>query len=418
MRSKSARNALSRVFTGRNFCSGSLGILLCFTCSSLTIFSSSWATLSASCEQQRLHNLARDKSAFFERATRIIGPTRSAAGVTWYTLYNVCVNENDYIKYLPWCASEVVRNLTRDRLLNVTEPLKMKLIDWSYQARRSAIFLRGKSIVVQCWRSSTGNPSHLMFGLGKLYTMFTDNEMSFQVDNIVLHQCSYPNSSEVVTFLLLDVIQIIKRGFLHNSSKLYITSKMNDASRKNLCLDESLVSFTFPGLSLGSNSPSTVQAWRRDVVQYETQQRHTAMQKASSIYTACVQKLRVSVFKRTSSGKNKGLRKFENLKEVLQLINTYSKHTQVISFSGVPSFQTVYDAFNSFDILITPHGSHLTNGILISNGKPSIIEVAGTCINADFQRNLQPHFAHYHMSTGHLTLDGEVDKDIVSAKKG
>ena len=143
----------------------------------------------------------------------------------------------------------------------------------------------------------------------------------------LVHQCSYPNSSEVnKTFFtaVWDVIRNngIKRGFLHNSSKLYITSKMNDASRKNLCLDESLVSFTFPGLSLGSNSPSTVQAWRRDVVQYETQQRHTAMQKASSIYTACVQKLRVSVFKRTSSGKNKGLRKFENLKEVLQLINT------------------------------------------------------------------------------------------------
>ena len=62
--------------------------------------------------------------------------------------------------------------------------------------------------------------------------------------------------------------------------------------------------------------------------------------------------------------------------------------------------------FNEFDILITPHGSHLANGIFtLRPGNKAILEVIPFAFDRVFYSNFNMHleFGVYMLSTGHLT---------------
>ena len=109
--------------------------------------------------------------------------------------------------------------------------------------------------------------------------------------------------------------------------------------------------------------------------------------------------LRIRVFERTSG---QARRTFTNLEEVVAAAQMFT--TLPVSMMSTNETQTVIEQiaqFNSFDILITPHGSHIAN-ILFSPLGVVIIEVVPMIRDPAFQRNsISMGFSGYIVSTGH-----------------
>ena len=84
---------------------------------------------------------------------------------------------------------------------------------------------------------------------------------------------------------------------------------------------------------------------------------------------------------------------------------------QVVTVNASTSVTEQIRLFNNFDVLITPHGSHLANGIFSMHpGIKALIEIVPFAFDRVFYSNFVPNlgFAHYIMSTGHLTPQQEM----------
>ena len=101
------------------------------------------------------------------------------------------------------------------------------------------------------------------------------------------------------------------------------------------------------------------------------------------------------------------MRKFINIDEVIRLAQTYTiEKVEIVTSNSSTSIADQIRIFNDFDILITPHGSHLANGIFTARPfTKAVIEVDPFAFDRVFYSNYAPAlgFAHYIISTGHLT---------------
>ena len=113
---------------------------------------------------------------------------------------------------------------------------------------------------------------------------------------------------------------------------------------------------------------------------------------------------KISIFQRTDTSM---LRKFTNLDEVIRAVQQFTNlPVNVVTVNGTTSVKEQIKLFNSFDILITPHGSHLANGIFTMNPiSKGIMEVASFAFDRVFYSNYMNHigYGQYLISTGHLT---------------
>ena len=70
---------------------------------------------------------------------------------------------------------------------------------------------------------------------------------------------------------------------------------------------------------------------------------------------------RIKIFQRSATN---SLRKFININEVVRLAQDYTtERVEIVSVNASTSIAEQIRFFNEFDLLITPHGSHLANGI-------------------------------------------------------
>jgi len=79
---------------------------------------------------------------------------------------------------------------------------------------------------------------------------------------------------------------------------------------------------------------------------------------------------------------------------------------EVVTLGTNSSMTEIIRAFNSYDVLITPEGGHLTNGIFTMNpNSKAVIEVASAVYEMIYYKNyiLRLGFAGYIFSDGHLT---------------
>ena len=113
---------------------------------------------------------------------------------------------------------------------------------------------------------------------------------------------------------------------------------------------------------------------------------------------------RIKIFQRTAT---KMLRRFVNLDEVIRLAQTYTTvPIEVVTVNETSTMIEQIRLFNSFDILITSHGSHLANGVFTMNpSTKAVIEVVSFAFDRVFYGNYNGYlgFAEYLLSTGHLT---------------
>ena len=113
---------------------------------------------------------------------------------------------------------------------------------------------------------------------------------------------------------------------------------------------------------------------------------------------------RIKIFKRTSTTM---LRKFVNMDEVVKLAQEYTLlPVEIVTVNDATSIVDQIEVFNSFDILITSHGSQLANGIFTAFPESkAVIEIDTFAFDRVFYTNYinQLGFSEYLISTGHLT---------------
>eukprot|EP00223_Ostreococcus_mediterraneus_P003719 CAMPEP_0179612822 /NCGR_PEP_ID=MMETSP0930-20121108/4727_1 /TAXON_ID=548131 ORGANISM="Ostreococcus mediterraneus, Strain clade-D-RCC1621" /NCGR_SAMPLE_ID=MMETSP0930 /ASSEMBLY_ACC=CAM_ASM_000580 /LENGTH=242 /DNA_ID=CAMNT_0021481479 /DNA_START=1320 /DNA_END=2048 /DNA_ORIENTATION=- len=197
------------------------------------------------------------------------------------------------------------------------------------------------------------------------------------------------------------------------------------------CMSDALMDHS-TGLSFGNNSGMTVKAWKTDLMQFfhsnndskilsnllPTLVKHTSTGRVTQIHGKHADCLRMAIFLR-QEGKR---RAFANLNEVIKLMEEYT--CRPVEFFNISSTSTGVEAIqtmNDFDVLVTPHGSHLTNGIFILTRdgvikKPSIIEVVATCYNEDFLKNLRT-FANYRITAGHDVQDARLQNLLIACEQ-
>lgn len=70
---------------------------------------------------------------------------------------------------------------------------------------------------------------------------------------------------------------------------------------------------------------------------------------------------RIKIFQRTQT---ENLRAFINVDEVMALAQEYTTvPVEIVTVNKSSSIKDQIILFNSFDVMLTPHGSHLANGI-------------------------------------------------------
>ena len=358
----------------------------------------------------------------YSQIPRVYGPVRKAVNLKWYAYENICLNGADSYRYRGG-AGEFEANLTRLGLDdNVTPPYRSTPFDWkNFEKPGDQVFLlRGTTVIVGCWRIARDRlqPSHFMFAHGKLYALLNDDKEPFAIDHVLFFQCpdifqGHPHDFFQSVWKII-FSSGVKRGWFTSSTR-FVTIGKEDLSPL-YCVEYGMVDHS-TGLFHGQNHKTTVHSWAGDVRQFVmNSNRHDPALPYHKPFTSrrdktCSENIRVGIFQRTEGT---DLRLFLNLDDVVDMMKGFSQDVQVFTVSSNSTFYEAWHYFNQFDIIIAPHGSHLTNGILIDFEKfePAIIEVTATCINADFKRNLEKYFAHYELSTGHMVADSGVQKFI------
>jgi len=346
------------------------------------------------------------------KRSKVEGPVREAVDLTWYQYTNICVNKDDYFKYTPESSSNVSQQLSSKNLDSVTVPYRSIPLDVAVDDVGSVVLLEGVTILVQCWRSKRRpNPSHFMFAYGKLYALLNDGLPNMKADNVVFFQCADPFShgDEKGFFNTIWSIVLssgVKKGWLDPTTK-YFTTPLSEHRDLNFCISSALVDHSV-GFVLGRNHEATINAWKQDTSTFikkrTTTNGHVEVKQSLSqdtVTDSCSVIPCIAIFQRKEGSH---LRLFDNLAEVIDLSKSFSTCVQMITLTSNSSVAEAFDLFNSFDVLITPHGSHLTNGILIRKETPfmpAIIEMMATCYNDDWKKNLRKFTSYYSISTGH-----------------
>ena len=336
--------------------------------------------------------------------------------LVWNKLSGICVNGNDHLRYVN-ISTQFEKKAKPLGLFTVTEPYRLEAIKETELDSNALFALNGESLLLQCWRGGKKQPAHFMFGYGKLFSAVVTGQPRAPYDNIVFFQCPTPYRTE---FFKTVWSMIFYRG-LQNSWFTEATRffAVNDHSHDNpyFCM-ENVTYDTGVGMYLGSNEPNVMLAWRAEVekVILRELQNKSYNGLIQNLHTRgkpceinCISRLKVSLLQRTE-GSSK--RRFVNLDQVIELASEYTKYLSIITVNSTTSFRDTLNVFNSFDILITPHGSHLTNGLFIASSAVSIIEVVATCFNLDLLKNLHS-LVDYHISEGHQPVDASLKSDVI-----
>jgi len=253
---------------------------------------------------------------------------------------------------------------------------------------RSFFFLKGHTSIVCCWRQQQFNPSHVMYALGSIFSLFaTYPPEKPPIDNILLHQCVNPFQNAFGRAVMRMVWQYgISNGKVTDTTNFAVVPYLHERNSKSnspfYIIDKGFVS-RFTGKLVGMEAPYVVDEFK-----------NAWPPPQGAARGSCSDGLHIHIFQRADGS---ALRKFVNLEEVKKLAKEFSPNVKVVTTSGKMDFEEQRKIFNSFDILLTPHGSHLTNSIFIQNNNTSIIECQSSC----FHRFITDSFSDYVISTGH-----------------
>ena len=132
---------------------------------------------------------------------------------------------------------------------------------------------------------------------------------------------------------------------------------------------------------LGPNRPGVVSEWRAHM--RERLSNYTlgarSLGEARTATVRCASQLRVALWQRPASGPRG--RHLHNVEQIRRLVATYTPQPIIfLTATSTTTFAHQVANFRSFDVLITPHGSHLTNMIF---APPSAIFIEVVTMHVD-----------------------------------
>lgn len=348
------------------------------------------------------------KNATVSRSTRIVaGPVGN-----WYRHRHVCVNHEDGSTRHSF-NEEYIDVLKAFELDRQTEPFRPTLIDWqTARAGSSVTVLQGTSTLVQCWRNSGPNPVHFWFAYANLLRILFFAS-PFPIHTVLFHQCGDPRRLGSLFELIANTSVLLgqRRGFFDSRTQ-FISVNAEQHERDIFCMDDVEVNYDL----ISFNDVRLVQRIKEEVHAHMYMLRmvptdlisHSGLRVEQDNFHchACKRELRFGLYERPISDKNRRL--IVNHKEVLALFKEISHQPPtVFHVSRADPLPHTIRIFNSFDIIVSSHGSHYVNFLFTKSNRTALIEVFGTEVflggeEEDFWSGLVPY---HQTSWPHMSPD-------------
>ena len=122
------------------------------------------------------------------------------------------------------------------------------------------------------------------------------------------------------------------------------------------------------------------------------------------INKGALSKAKIKIFQRSGTLTPRSIL---NIKDVVKVVQEYTTYpVEVVTTTEKVSIRDQIKLFNSFDVLVTVHGSHLTNGLFSMHPHTkAVLELGSFVYDPIFHKNYvyNLNFAEYVISSGHLT---------------
>lgn len=321
-------------------------------------------------------------------------------------------------------------NLTNGKFSAVTPPRLPVLIPKErYSTLENVYFAEGDMFVMNCWRQSMVkyNPAHMLMGMGKLFVHssgYYDPNNTHSFNMLLYHHCA-PTAGwawgEMVEKLFWD--DAVAKGTIQGVSpttansddqedtKLFLPVTGGALDRKDavVCGETVYMEPFSIKTYLGSNPSSVVTRWQSLVSDFAETKLNTNVDhdddstgnntNSSSALPLCNRNLRIAVWRRTEGS---ALRLLTNLGDIQRLVQEYSDlPLSIVTASAATSPEEQVLLFRSFDVLITPHGSHLAN-MIFGRNSTVYIEVASVYYDDAPTMNGATFASEWISSFGHL----------------
>jgi len=253
--------------------------------------------------------------------------------------------------------------------------------DMNYTATEP-LYLNGSTWITNCWRQSSRSKhiAHFMQGMGLMFSrllQYTD-----WPDNIVFHQCVKLNNSfgRAILDIYYDIIKprrtprLIFIPYSGNSPTYHIESAE-----------------FHPSMFTGFLGPTGL--YHRKTRQMFLEHYRGSLPSTFHTLKAC-QKDKVIIGIYFRSGKHTIKRQFVNMDDVIKTAKQFSSEVFTFTTNESTPIESQAKLYNSFDILVTPHGSHNINALWINHYPTASIEIVYKNWN----------FGHWDWITDHTSL--------------
>ena len=265
------------------------------------------------------------------------------------------------------------------------------------------VYFTENVFVTMCNQLSLGarNPAHFMLGHGRLFVHSFFHNLSYPYSMVLYHQCS-PSTGWSWAEKMEDIIweDAVHNGAVPDNevklrwgdainisngaipdktrARLFLPFVANDdlgnhyRSGAIICGKTVYQEVSTGGLYFGQNYQEDITRWRETLRQKGLTKKEKNLKEQPLTKTSipdsrtnydekCAQELRFAMWKRFEGS---SLRRFINADEVEQLLlEKFRSPLSILSVNSSTSFEDQVSIFQSFDVLITCHGSHLTNMI-------------------------------------------------------
>jgi hypothetical protein len=312
-------------------------------------------------------------------------------------------------------------------------PLSAFIMDEShFNNKKPPIRFLNSTLFANCTRQSTAsfNPSHLLVSVGYLRELSScltrnlgrsrvfKNDVQLPFKQFFMHQCPSPEKSNwqwgrtmmELVYNELAVAYMVKK----NSTMIFRRGK-EASDTEVLCFDD---------LYLSSRQGHWIEGmetsikFRQDVAlkigepvaALELSERDLEFSSATMHQSYCTlgeekpTSAKIKLFQRTESASP---RTIVNINDVVTLLQKYTSiPVEVMTTTEKMSMKEQIKLFNSYDILITTHGSHMANGIFTMHPyTKAVVEIVPYVYDNIFFRSYVQDlgFSEYIISSGHLT---------------
>jgi hypothetical protein len=326
-----------------------------------------------------------------------------------------------------------------------TKPVALRLVHPAALVKNRTRFYwsQGTLVVACCWRSSAHghSPSHALYGLGTIFeASLGHTRLAGAVDTLLLHQCSdalLRQNEGIAAWidgppwswgnaLWQHVHSAMRARWPDTASNVvtlgarHPTSSLPSSGDVVVCGGDVWVP-RMTGHYFGSNRGATVAAWRSQIAPwlnrtgvagearstpFNVQPARVPTLRMAVCTKGCSSGLRVAIFQRVEG--MWGQRSIANIERVVAVAQTYVGHpVRVISVSSQTSVADQVRLFQSFDVLVSTHGSQLAN-MIYANKRAVIIELQAIPGSADssFEKNAWAVIGGHLMSYGHMPAAG------------